>query len=81
MTEPSTLKEGSMGIYPFDANDVYANVNNKYELVEWRKLPHSLQNRIYEDIVFYHQPRAHYNSQSQSRKIWSKNMVVQRAKN
>ena len=55
-------------IQPFDKNDTYVSVDNRYELVEWRYLPSDAKHRFYEETVFRHQPAAQYNSITRTRK-------------
>ena len=55
-------------VSPFDEKkDSYVSVSNKYELVEWRKLPNDVKHRFYEETVFRHQPAAQYNSSTRTR--------------
>jgi hypothetical protein len=56
-------------IQPFHDKDLYASVNHEYKLVQWRHLPKYVKHRFYEETVFRHQPAAHYNSITRTRKI------------
>tara|TARA_B100001175_G_scaffold308013_1_gene307916 strand:+ start:253 stop:612 length:360 start_codon:yes stop_codon:yes gene_type:complete len=63
-----SLPQTASRIQPFNEKDSYASVNHDYELVQWRHLPNDIKHRFYEETVFFHQPGAHYNSVTRTRK-------------